>query len=115
MNPELSLQMMQMMTGGVVAQSISVAGELGIADLLQAEKRTTENLAAAVGVIIETVVPDGNDASPSKLFDMFMMMLPDGLERNEGQFRSIFTMSGFELTGITPTQSPVSVIEASPV
>src|SRR5262245_11476702 len=50
MNPELSLQMMQMMTSGVLAQSISVAAELGIADLLQAEKRTTEELAAAVGV-----------------------------------------------------------------
>ena len=66
-------------------------------------------------LIVETVVPDGNDASPSKLFDMFMMMLPDGLERSEAQFRTIFTAAGFELKGITPTQSPVSVIEARPV
>ena len=66
-------------------------------------------------IIIETVVPDGNAPSPSKLFDMFMMMLPDGMERSEAQFRALFTASGFTLTGITPTQSPVSVIEARPV
>jgi hypothetical protein len=65
--------------------------------------------------IVETVVPDGNDPSPSKLFDMIMMALPDGLERSEAQFQSIFKASGFELTGITPTQSPVSVVEARPV
>jgi hypothetical protein len=66
-------------------------------------------------MVIETVALDGNDPSPSKLFDMFMMMIPDGLERIEAQFQSILKSSGFELTGVTPTQSPVSVIEARPV
>jgi O-methyltransferase domain len=65
-------------------------------------------------LVIEAVVPDGNDESPSKLFDMFMMTLPDGLERTEAQFRAIFNASGFTLTGITPTESPVSVIEVRP-
>jgi predicted transcriptional regulator len=66
-------------------------------------------------LVIETVVPDGNDPSPSKLFDVVMMMFPDGLERSEAQFQSIFNASGFKLTGIKPTESPVSVIEARPV
>ena len=66
-------------------------------------------------LIIETVVPEGNDPSPSKLFDMFMMLLPDGMERSEAQFRALFNASGFALTGITPTQSPVSVIEGRPI
>jgi hypothetical protein len=66
-------------------------------------------------LVIETVVPDGNDPSPSKLFDMVMMLFPDGLERSEAQFRAIFDASGFSLTGITPTASPVSVVEARPV
>lgn len=66
-------------------------------------------------LVIETVVPDGNDPSPSKLFDMFMMLLPDGQERSEAQFRAILDASGFALTGITPTASPVSVLEARPV
>ena len=66
-------------------------------------------------LLIETVVPPGNDPSPSKLFDMFMMALPDGLERTEAQFRALLDASGFALTEITPTESPVSVIEARPV
>jgi hypothetical protein len=66
-------------------------------------------------LVIETVVPEGNDPSPSKLFDMLMMIFPNGMERSEAQFRSLFTASGFRLAGITPTPSPVSVIEARPV
>lgn len=66
-------------------------------------------------LIIETVVPVGNEPSASKLFDMVMMALPDGMERSEAQFHTIFNASGFRLTGITPTASPVSVIEARPV
>ena len=66
-------------------------------------------------LVIETVVPEGNDPSPSKLFDVVMMAFPDGMERSEAQFRTIFDASGFRLTGVTPTASPVSVIEARPV
>ena len=66
-------------------------------------------------LIIEAVVPEGNDPSPSKLFDILMMMFPDGMERTESQFRDLLASSGFRLAGITPTQSPVSVIEARPV
>jgi hypothetical protein len=66
-------------------------------------------------LILETVVPDGNEPSPSKLFDILMMMYPDGMERSEAQFQSLFAASGFRLAGITPTKSPVSVIEARPV
>jgi hypothetical protein len=66
-------------------------------------------------LVVETVVPDGNEPSASKLFDMVMMAFPDGMERSEAQFSKIFEASGFRLTGITPTLSPVSVIEARPV
>ena len=66
-------------------------------------------------LVIETVVPIGNEPSTSKLFDMVMMAFPDGMERSEAQFHTIFNASGFRLTGITPTASPVSVIEARPV
>jgi O-methyltransferase domain len=66
-------------------------------------------------LIVEAVVPAGNDPSPSKLFDMFMMAFPDGMERTEEQFRALLAASGFALAEITPTESPVSVIEARPV
>lgn len=66
-------------------------------------------------LVIETVVPEGNEPSPSKLFDIVMMAFPDGMERSEAQFQAIFAASGFRLESITPTQSPVSVIDARPV
>ncbi len=66
-------------------------------------------------LVIETVVPAGNEPSASKLFDMVMMAFPDGMERSEEQFRAIFDAAGFRVASITPTASPVSVIEARPV
>ena len=48
MDQNSALQMMQMMTGGVVAQSISVAAELGIADQLAGGGKSSSQLAALV-------------------------------------------------------------------
>ena len=66
-------------------------------------------------LLIETVVPTDSQPSPAKLFDIVMLMVPGGLERTEEQFRSLFQASGFELTSVTPTASPVCVIEGRPV
>jgi hypothetical protein len=46
MDQNLAEQMMRMMTGGVVAQSISVAAELGIADQLRSGEKSSSHLAA---------------------------------------------------------------------
>ena len=45
MSPELSFQMLEMIAGGVVSQSINVAAEIGIADLLAHGPRSTAELA----------------------------------------------------------------------
>jgi hypothetical protein len=64
-------------------------------------------------LIVETIVPEGNDPSIAKTFDMMMMLLPpEGLERTEDEYRNLLKSGGFEISGITPTASPVSVIEA---
>jgi len=65
-------------------------------------------------LIIEAVVPEGNDPSMSKLFDMFMMIFPDGRERTEAEYRKLLSAGGFTLHSVTPTLSPVSVIDARP-
>ena len=65
-------------------------------------------------LIIEAVVPEGNEPSMSKLFDMFMMILPDGRERTEAEYRNLLSAGGFSLRSVTPTLSPVSVIDARP-
>jgi precorrin-6B methylase 2 len=65
-------------------------------------------------LIIEAVVPEGNDSSMSKLFDMFMMIFPDGTERTEAEYSKLLSAAGFTAQSVTPTLSPVSVIDARP-
>ena len=65
-------------------------------------------------LIVEPVVPAGNDPSPAKDQDIAMLIYPGGMERTEEEYRELFAAAGFELTGVTPTSSPVSVIEGRP-
>jgi SAM-dependent methyltransferase len=66
-------------------------------------------------LLVEAVVPPGNERSVSKDLDFTMLMYPGGKERTEDEYRALFAASGFALHGITPTMSPMSVIEARPV
>ncbi len=66
-------------------------------------------------ILLEGVVPPGNDPHPSKFMDIEMMMLPGGLERTEAEYRTLFKQAGFELRQIVPTKSPLSVIVADAV
>ena len=67
-------------------------------------------------LIVEMIVPETNEASISKNFDMVMMLFPpEGLERTEHEYRTLLQAGGFEISRVTPTASPVSVIEARPV
>ncbi|MCI0699918.1 MAG: acetylserotonin O-methyltransferase [Planctomycetia bacterium] len=77
------------------------------------------NCRAALGnrgklLVVEGIVPPGNEASLSKFFDLAMMVLPGGMERTEGEYRRLFEASGFVLTRIGPTKSWISVIEGHP-
>jgi len=65
-------------------------------------------------LILEAVIPEGNDPSISKLFDMAMMVWPHGQERTAEEYRMLLAAADFTLAGITPTQSAVSVVEARP-
>jgi len=67
-------------------------------------------------LVVETIVPEGNDPSVAKLFDLMMLLFPpNGLERTEREFRTLLRDAGFAVASVTPTASPVSVIEARPV
>jgi SAM-dependent methyltransferase len=67
-------------------------------------------------LIVETIVPEGNGPSHAKAFDITMMLFPpQGLERTEDEYRKLLGTVGFAISKITPTKSPVSVIEARPV
>src|SRR3954470_16600092 len=62
-------------------------------------------------ILLESVVAPGNQPDFAKLIDLEMLLMPGGRERTEQEFRDLFARAGFELTRITPTKSPLSVIE----
>ncbi|MBD0372030.1 MAG: methyltransferase [Pyrinomonadaceae bacterium] len=63
-------------------------------------------------ILIESVVPPGNEPSLSKFGDLVMMLIPGGRERTAEEFGALFEAAGFKLERIVPTESPMSVIEA---
>jgi hypothetical protein len=62
-------------------------------------------------LVVEGVVPPGNDPSFTKLLDLAMLVIPGGKERTAEEYRQLFQAGGFNLTRIVPTKSEVSVIE----
>ncbi len=63
-------------------------------------------------VLLEFVVPPGNQPHPSKIIDIEMLFFPGGRERMEQEWRDLFADAGFRLSRIVPTKSPFNVIEA---
>jgi hypothetical protein len=66
-------------------------------------------------MLIESVLPPGNQPDFGKILDLEMMVMPGGRERTADEFRTLLRRAGFELTAIVPTESPLNVVEARPV
>lgn len=62
-------------------------------------------------VVVESIVPTGNDYHFIKDVDVYMMALFPGRERTEEEFRSLFESAGLELVNIKSTHSELSIIE----
>lgn len=65
-------------------------------------------------LVIDAVVPPGNDPHPSKIMDILMMVLLEGRERTEEEFRALYQQAGFTLTRVIPTPSGLSIVEGAP-
>ena len=66
-------------------------------------------------LLIEQVVPSGNEPSLSKLYDVHMLVLySGGRERTRDEYQDLLRAAGLRLTKILPTEVPRSVIEAVP-
>lgn len=63
-------------------------------------------------LLVEMVVPPGNDMDFSKLLDVNMLVMTGGCERTEAEYTDLLAQAGFKLTRIVPTAGPASVIEA---
>ncbi|MBD2078643.1 methyltransferase [Leptolyngbya sp. FACHB-17] len=63
-------------------------------------------------LLVEGIIPPGNEPAPVKLIDMIMLLMTGGRERTEAEYRSLLRSNGFELTRVIPTPSMLSIIEA---
>jgi O-methyltransferase domain/Dimerisation domain len=63
-------------------------------------------------LLVESIIPPGNEPSPAKFVDLIMLMMTGGRERTEEEYRSLLRSSGFELTQVISTPSMFSIIEA---
>ncbi|QHT68776.1 methyltransferase [Rhodocytophaga rosea] len=64
-------------------------------------------------LIIERIIPDGNETSEAKLFDINMLVMTGGQERIVEEYRNLLDVAGFKLLNVLPTSSPVSILECS--
>jgi hypothetical protein len=77
-----------------------------------------QNIGTAMGsrhgtvILLESVIQSGPGPDLGKSIDIEMLLWPGGRERTAEEFMTLFDGSGFELTKIVPTKSPLSVIEA---
>jgi ubiquinone/menaquinone biosynthesis C-methylase UbiE len=62
-------------------------------------------------LVIESVIPPGNEPFHGKFLDLQMLLIPGGKERTEDEYRTLFERAGFELKRIVPTGTEVSIVE----
>jgi hypothetical protein len=66
-------------------------------------------------LIVESIIPPGNEPSFAKWLDVNMLVIPGGKERTEAEYGELLRETGFRLMRAVPTRTEVSVIEGQPV
>jgi ubiquinone/menaquinone biosynthesis C-methylase UbiE len=62
-------------------------------------------------LVVEMVIPPGNEPSVAKLLDLEMLVITGGRERTEPEFKNLFESSGFKFSRFIPTKESVCIIE----
>ena len=65
-------------------------------------------------VVEEMLVGGEGPPSPAPLMDLNMLVMLTGRERTAEEFGALFAKAGLRMTGVTPTPSPMVVLEAVP-
>jgi len=63
-------------------------------------------------LIIEMVLPPGNEPRPGTMLDIMMLVGPGGQERTAAEYEALLAKAGFRMTRVVPTPSAVGVVEA---
>jgi len=66
-------------------------------------------------LVIELVLPPGEEPFIGKWLDLHMLVLLGARERTEAEYGALFRDTGFELTRVVPTPAGPSVVEAVPM
>ena len=67
-------------------------------------------------LVVDMVMPEqASPATQAVMYDLHMMVMLNGIERTETEFRNLFSKAGFNLTQVIPTESGMSIIEGVPV
>jgi hypothetical protein len=64
-------------------------------------------------LLAEAVVPEAGEPHFSKFFDLIMLVMTGGRERTEKEWRALLDKAGYKIDRIIPTESFLSIIEAS--
>jgi hypothetical protein len=65
-------------------------------------------------LVVEEVMPPGDEPGFGKLSDLNMLVGPGGQERTEREYRTLYTAAGFELVEVIPTASRLSILVGVP-
>ncbi|HKQ51825.1 MAG TPA: methyltransferase [Pyrinomonadaceae bacterium] len=63
-------------------------------------------------LLLEVIIPEGNEPHLGKVMDLEMLVSPGGVERTAKEYGDLLAAAGLRLTRIIPTKSPFSIIEA---
>lgn len=84
----------------------------------QDARRILGSIAAAADpgarlLLVEGIVPPGDQPHPTKALDLIMLGTLGGKERTEQEYRDLLESAGFALDRILATPSPYSILEAT--
>ena len=111
-------------TGGNFFEAIPVAADLYLMKFIihdwndEQSIQILSNLARSAKpgarlVLVETVVEDDDAAgSASKVMDLNMLAMTGGKERTAKEYAELFEKTGFRLTRVIATASPMQIVEA---
>jgi hypothetical protein len=63
-------------------------------------------------LIVEFVLPEGDEPHFGKLADMVMLAMTGGEERTASEYGALLSRASFKMTRVVPTNSDVSIVEA---
>jgi O-methyltransferase domain/Dimerisation domain len=66
-------------------------------------------------LIVDRIIPPGNEPLFGKIMDLNMLVMLGGVERTEEEFHQLFGLAGFRMGRIVLTEAEVSVIEGGKV